>query len=162
MIAGSCLCGAVAYEADALSGPIGHCHCRTCRKAHSAAFPHLAAAEPSHRAAVGSQAQLSVRALAMASREAGGWESFWCSHQTDQRSNRHATCSAHQPQPFALTPLFKLPGYRVPRPPPEYRGVQDEEWKYSGRSNRTEIMDYNAKPTSNNPLDKYQEEAIYK
>jgi hypothetical protein len=38
MIRGSCLCGAVAYEADALSGPIGHCHCRTCQKAHSAAF----------------------------------------------------------------------------------------------------------------------------
>ena len=38
MIAGSCLCGAVAYQARALSGPIGHCHCHTCQKAHSAAF----------------------------------------------------------------------------------------------------------------------------
>jgi hypothetical protein len=38
VIRGSCLCGAVAYEAEALSGPIGHCHCRTCQKAHSAAF----------------------------------------------------------------------------------------------------------------------------
>ena len=38
MIRGSCLCGAVAYQAAALSGPIGHCHCRTCQKAHSAAF----------------------------------------------------------------------------------------------------------------------------
>jgi hypothetical protein len=38
VITGSCLCGAVAYEIDALSGPVGHCHCRTCRKAHSAAF----------------------------------------------------------------------------------------------------------------------------
>ena len=38
MIRGSCLCGAVAYEARALSGPIGHCHCRTCQKAHAAAF----------------------------------------------------------------------------------------------------------------------------
>ncbi|MEZ4356483.1 MAG: GFA family protein [Myxococcota bacterium] len=35
---GSCLCGGVAFEAEALSGAIGHCHCRTCRKAHSAAF----------------------------------------------------------------------------------------------------------------------------
>ena len=35
---GSCLCGAVAYEARALAGPIVHCHCRTCRKAHSAAY----------------------------------------------------------------------------------------------------------------------------
>jgi len=38
MIRGSCLCGAVTYEADGLSGPMVHCHCRTCQKAHSAAF----------------------------------------------------------------------------------------------------------------------------
>ena len=38
MIVGSCLCGQVAYEATKLSGSIGHCHCRTCRKAHGAAF----------------------------------------------------------------------------------------------------------------------------
>jgi len=38
MIRGTCLCGAVAYEAEALSGPVVHCHCRTCQKAHSAAF----------------------------------------------------------------------------------------------------------------------------
>jgi hypothetical protein len=38
MIKGSCLCGAVAYEAAALSGAPVHCHCRTCQKAHSAAF----------------------------------------------------------------------------------------------------------------------------
>ena len=35
---GSCLCKTVVYEADSLAGPIGHCHCNTCRKAHSAAF----------------------------------------------------------------------------------------------------------------------------
>ncbi|MCW5745028.1 MAG: GFA family protein [Alphaproteobacteria bacterium] len=35
---GSCLCGAVRYEVDRLATPIGHCHCRTCRKAHAAAF----------------------------------------------------------------------------------------------------------------------------
>ena len=34
---GSCFCGAVAYEVDEL-GPIGHGHCKTCRKTHSAAF----------------------------------------------------------------------------------------------------------------------------
>jgi hypothetical protein len=38
MLVGSCLCGAVAYEAEGLAGPITHCHCRTCQKAHSAAF----------------------------------------------------------------------------------------------------------------------------
>ena len=34
---GSCLCGAIQYEADQV-GAIGHCHCRTCRKANAAAF----------------------------------------------------------------------------------------------------------------------------
>ena len=38
MIKGSCLCGSVTYEADCDNGPIIHCHCQTCRKAHSAAF----------------------------------------------------------------------------------------------------------------------------
>ena len=38
MVSGSCLCGAVRYEIDGELGPIGHCHCRTCRKAHAAAF----------------------------------------------------------------------------------------------------------------------------
>ena len=35
---GSCLCGAIEYEIDRIDMPIGHCHCRTCRKAHAAAF----------------------------------------------------------------------------------------------------------------------------
>lgn len=38
VIRGGCLCGTVAYEARALSAPPSHCHCRTCQKAHSAAF----------------------------------------------------------------------------------------------------------------------------
>ena len=38
MLNGSCLCGSVKYEADCNAGPIIHCHCQTCRKAHSAAF----------------------------------------------------------------------------------------------------------------------------
>ena len=36
-LSGSCLCGTIRYEASDL-GPIGHCHCETCRKAHTAAF----------------------------------------------------------------------------------------------------------------------------
>lgn len=35
---GSCLCGAIQYEANGLTGPIVHCHCITCQKVHSAAF----------------------------------------------------------------------------------------------------------------------------
>ena len=35
---GSCLCGAVRYEITGLDMPIGHCSCRTCRKAHASPF----------------------------------------------------------------------------------------------------------------------------
>lgn len=35
---GSCLCGEVRYEIDGPIGPLGNCHCETCRKAHAAAF----------------------------------------------------------------------------------------------------------------------------
>ena len=45
MLYGSCLCGAVAYETQGLSGPIFHRNCRTCRKAHSAAFATTARTE---------------------------------------------------------------------------------------------------------------------
>jgi hypothetical protein len=43
MMEGSCFCGAVAYRAESV-GPIGHCHCRTCQKVHSAAFATTARA----------------------------------------------------------------------------------------------------------------------
>ncbi|MBB3232624.1 GFA family protein [Halomonas stenophila] len=45
---GSCLCGAVTYEVDRLDMPIGHCHCRTCQKAHAAAFATTAGVERRH------------------------------------------------------------------------------------------------------------------
>ena len=45
---GSCLCGAVRYEVDQLDGPIVHCHCTICRKAHAAAFNSSAAVERAH------------------------------------------------------------------------------------------------------------------
>lgn len=35
---GSCLCGAVAYEARSEIKAVSHCHCSMCRKAHGAAF----------------------------------------------------------------------------------------------------------------------------
>src|SRR5262245_48074300 len=38
MLTGSCLCGSVAYEVDAPTGPIVHCHCTTCRKTHGHAL----------------------------------------------------------------------------------------------------------------------------
>jgi hypothetical protein len=43
MLTGSCLCGAIAYEADAPLTRIIHCHCRTCRKTHASAFSSVAA-----------------------------------------------------------------------------------------------------------------------
>jgi hypothetical protein len=41
---GSCLCGAVEYEVAGLAGPIVHCHCHSCQKAHAAAFSSTARA----------------------------------------------------------------------------------------------------------------------
>jgi hypothetical protein len=43
MLIGSCLCGRVSYAVEAELGPIIHCHCSTCRKAHGSAFSSLAA-----------------------------------------------------------------------------------------------------------------------
>ncbi len=43
MLSGSCLCGGVAYEADATIEAIIHCHCRSCRKAHGSALSSLSA-----------------------------------------------------------------------------------------------------------------------
>jgi hypothetical protein len=48
MLNGSCLCGTVAFETQKLSGPIVHCNCQTCRKAHSAAFATTARTERAH------------------------------------------------------------------------------------------------------------------
>ena len=47
-LGGSCLCRGVCYEADRLDMPIAHCHCRTCRKAHSSAFTTTAGVMRSH------------------------------------------------------------------------------------------------------------------
>lgn len=41
---GGCLCGAIRYEITGGLGPIGHCHCRTCRKGQGAAFATTARA----------------------------------------------------------------------------------------------------------------------
>jgi hypothetical protein len=42
MITGSCLCGKVIYAISGKMGDIVHCHCKTCRKAHGAAFSSVA------------------------------------------------------------------------------------------------------------------------
>lgn len=42
---GSCLCGNIVYEVTKLASPIKHCACKTCRKAHAAAFNTGAAVE---------------------------------------------------------------------------------------------------------------------
>lgn len=42
MLTGSCLCGRLAYEADAEIAGIAHCHCHTCRKTHGSAFSSIA------------------------------------------------------------------------------------------------------------------------
>lgn len=45
---GSCACGAIEYEIDSIDMPIGHCHCRTCRKSHAAAFATTAGVMREH------------------------------------------------------------------------------------------------------------------
>jgi hypothetical protein len=45
---GSCLCGNIEYEIRQLDSPIAHCACRTCRKAHAAAFTTTARVERDH------------------------------------------------------------------------------------------------------------------
>ncbi|MBV7337779.1 GFA family protein [Chloroflexi bacterium TSY] len=45
---GSCLCGDIVYEIDSLDFPIAHCHCKTCRKAHAAAFATTAGVKREH------------------------------------------------------------------------------------------------------------------
>jgi len=43
MISASCLCGSVKYRISGEVGYIIHCHCKTCQKAHGAAFSSVAA-----------------------------------------------------------------------------------------------------------------------
>jgi len=38
MVRGSCLCGAVRFEVDRLTGPFELCHCGRCRKASGSAY----------------------------------------------------------------------------------------------------------------------------
>ena len=38
MIYGSCLCESVRFEIRGKLGPVGYCHCSTCRKANGSAF----------------------------------------------------------------------------------------------------------------------------
>ncbi|MFP8879540.1 MAG: GFA family protein, partial [Myxococcota bacterium] len=47
MIYGSCLCGSIRYETDVTVGPLGHCHCQMCRKAHGSAFSSIVASDRS-------------------------------------------------------------------------------------------------------------------
>src|SRR5206468_4227360 len=46
-VRGTCLCGYVAFEADAPFEFMGHCHCSMCRKHHGAAFSSALAVHPS-------------------------------------------------------------------------------------------------------------------
>lgn len=48
MIRGSCLCGSVRYEISGPLGPVSHCHCSMCRKAHGAAFGTYARVQKSN------------------------------------------------------------------------------------------------------------------
>lgn len=71
---GSCLCGAIAYEVERLDSPIGHCACRTCRKAHSAAFNTYAIVRHRHFA------WLRGEALLACFESSPGKRRYFCSH----------------------------------------------------------------------------------
>ena len=53
------MCGAVAYEVDRLDMPILHCHCATCRKAHSAPFAPTAGVSREHFRWISGEGELS-------------------------------------------------------------------------------------------------------
>ena len=44
---GSCLCGAVAYEIDGVTGPTIYCHCSRCRKGSGSSFATVTMAKTS-------------------------------------------------------------------------------------------------------------------
>ena len=46
MIRGSCLCGAVRFEIDRVTGPFELCHCNRCRKASGSAFVAFLSVRP--------------------------------------------------------------------------------------------------------------------
>ncbi|WP_019528778.1 GFA family protein [Dasania marina] len=47
-LTGSCLCGAIAYQASAINNTISHCHCQMCRKFHGAAFASYGSIAPAN------------------------------------------------------------------------------------------------------------------
>lgn len=59
MFEGSCLCGKVKYSVQSDPQPMGHCHCRTCRKAHSAAFSTVMSVSKSEFSWIKGKEQLS-------------------------------------------------------------------------------------------------------
>ena len=71
---GSCLCGAVSYEVDQLDGPIGHCHCSSCQKAHAAAYTTTAKVERRHFRWIAGEASVS------AFESSAGKQRHFCSH----------------------------------------------------------------------------------
>jgi ADP-ribosyl-[dinitrogen reductase] hydrolase len=71
---GSCLCGQVRYEVEQLDGPIEHCSCRYCRKAHAAAFNTAAPVQHRHFRWVAGETALK------AYESSPGKKRYFCSH----------------------------------------------------------------------------------
>jgi len=88
---GSCLCGQVQYEVEELASPIQHCSCRTCRKAHAAAFNTVAAVRP------GDFKWISGEALLKAFESSPGKRRYFCSN-----------CGSHLIKKTAGGELFAL------------------------------------------------------
>jgi hypothetical protein len=47
-LSGSCLCGDIQYQCDAIDAKMANCHCTMCQKFHGAAFATFASVERAH------------------------------------------------------------------------------------------------------------------
>ncbi|OIO68715.1 MAG: hypothetical protein AUJ57_09820 [Zetaproteobacteria bacterium CG1_02_53_45] len=74
MINGSCLCGRVKYEIRGEMGPITHCHCPSCQKAHATAFSSVS------RVKVGELAFTAGESLLKFYESSPGKKRYFCSN----------------------------------------------------------------------------------
>jgi hypothetical protein len=73
MITGSCLCGKVTYAITEKIGESYHCNCKTCRKAHGAAFSSVASV-------AGESIKMQVKKLLKTFESSKGKKRYFCSN----------------------------------------------------------------------------------
>jgi len=157
-VRGTCLCGDVAFEADAPFEFMGHCHCSMCRKHHGAAFSSALAVHPSRfrwlrgaesirsyesspggsrRSAVGAAPRCRERpARSCSSRRASWTTTPICARRRTSSSprRRHGTrsripCRASTPFHPAMGEAFPSSAARSPSPA-RYAGAASARGRY--------------------------------